>query len=398
MFFSFRDIFRILTSTALSNGFLLVLSLVLARFESTEAYAEFAFSVAVFAVSSLLLDFGLNVSAIKRHNSVEGDQSPSTFASVKLLIALSIVLFGVVTQFITSAGLISASFLVGITCAALNNVWLAVRVTDQSKGDTQSFYRANLLLFGCRLVAVFYVFLVDLDSLHYLLALYAYPYLVLLPLNKNLFLFTQHLTEFVKESKSIFAYSRWIFLSSLLFVASVQLPVLILKMNNLAFELAMLGVAMTVASFSSWLSYSLKPFFIGKYLSDGANHKSYVKLLTLFSIALIPISTLVYFLFLYGYSDKYPGVELLGTIIFFYTSMVFVFGLYNGQIHIAGRPELEALVNFFRAIAVFLVMFLGSNNLLVTMSIVGSVMVSFELILMIINFRLVQNKNENSLS
>jgi O-antigen/teichoic acid export membrane protein len=399
LFFSFTDLLRILSSTALSNGFLVVLSLILARTQTTAAYGDFAYSVAIFAVASLFLDFGLNISALKRHSSDKTGNAATTFASIKLCAALLILVCACIAMFVSPNSKTILAVSIGLCCAAFNNVWIALRVADQSSGNARNFYRANLGLFGLRLVAVCVTYVSGREAIEYLLALYVYPYFILFIRHYYLLDFKKHISLFVQDLRGIFAYSKWIFLSAVLFVVSLQLPVLSLKYHGLTQQLATLGLAMTIASFSSWLSYSLKPFFIGRYLaSDNISNMAYIKMLVVFSAALIPCTILVYYLFLVGFSEKYPGVEFIGCTVFIYSSLVFILGLYNSQIHVVERPELETLVNLGRAICVFLVMYFFPGNLVTSMLLVGVVMVGFELVLISINFRLVGIKNENSLS
>jgi hypothetical protein len=388
-----------LSSTALSNGFLVVLSLILARTQTNAAYGDFAYSVAIFAIASLVLDFGLNISALKRHSSDHSSNAATTFASVKLSVALLIVVCAFCTIFLFPESTTILAISIGLCCAAFNNVWIALRVADQSTGNAKNFYRANLGLFILRLLAVVLTYYMGRGAIEYLLALYVYPYFILFISHYHLFNFSKHLSLFARDLRSIFSYSKWIFLSAVLFVLSLQLPVLSLKYHGMSEQLAVLGLAMTVASFSSWLSYSLKPFFIGRYLSsNNISNLAYVRMFAVFSAALVPCIILVYYLFLIGFSEKYPGVEIIGCIVFLYSSLVFILGLYNSQIHVVERPELETLVNFGRAICVFLVMYFAAENLLLSMLLVGLVMVGFELVLIAINIRLIGIKNENSLS
>lgn len=399
MFFSLPDLLRILSSTALSNGFLVALSLILARTQTTAAYGDFAYSVAIFAVASLFLDFGLNISALKRHSSDKTGDAATTFASVKLCAALLILTAALIATFVAPNSNTILAVSIGLCCAAFNNVWIALRVADQSTGNARNFYRANVGLFGLRLVAVFFTYISGREAIEYLLALYLYPYSILFIGHYYLLDFKKHISVFAKNIRGIFAYSKWIFLSAVLFVLSIQLPVLSLKYHGLTQELATLGLAMTVASFSSWLSYSLKPFFIGRYLSsDNISNMAYIKMLVVFSALLIPCTVLVYYLFLVAFGEKYPGVAFIGCTVFMYSSLVFILGLYNSQIHVVGRPELETLVNLGRAICVFLVMYFIPANLSLSMLLVGLIMVGFELVLISINFRLIGIKNENSLS
>lgn len=397
MFFSTRELLKILSSTALSNGFLIVLSLSLAHFAEANEYGQFAYGVSVFAVSSLLLDFGLNISAIKRHSDFQVSDTPLTFASIKLILATAIFLLVLINSVISEYWFFYSPLIVGFICASINNVWLALRVVDQSSGDTSTFFRANVNLFLLRLATVICTYFADLTALHYLLALYLYPHLILLPLTPALFDFKSHLKAFKDNVWQIFAYSKWIFVSALLFVGSVQIPILSLKSPETELEMATLGVAMSIASLSSWLSYSLKPFFIGHYLSREAKDGAFSKLLVHFCIAMVPLVVLVYFSFLFAFGNKYPNVELIGSIIFIYSSLVFVLGLYNSQIHVSGRPDLEALINLVRACIVLFIMMLNTD-LLQLMLMVGATMVALEVILMGVNHRLMKSKNENSIS
>lgn len=397
MFFSSRELLRILSSTALSNGFLIALSLSLARFSLPSEFAKFAYAVSVFAISSLLLDFGLNISAIKRYSDTRVSDSPITFASMKLIMAMGITLLVMTYSVIAKEWFFYSPLLVGFTCAAINNVWLAVRVVDQSSGDTHAFFRANVRLFILRLFLVTCTYIANLSVLHYLLALYVYPHLILLPKTPLLFQFKSHLKHFKENAWQIFSYSKWIFLSAFLFVASVQIPILSLNAPAAALELATLGVAMSIASLSSWLSYSLKPFFIGHYLSHETADGSFTKLLTHFCILMVPLVIVVYFVYLLVFGEKYPNVEWIGSIVFIYSSLVFVLGLYNGQIHVSGRPDLEAMINLVRACIVLFIMMLDAD-LLQLMMMVGTTMIVLEIVLMIVNYRLLKSRNENNLS
>jgi len=394
LLFSFRDLYRILTSTALSNGFLVVLSLLLARANSPADYAEFAFSVAVFACSSLLLDFGLNISVIKRQAYGVYKDTPMTFASVKLAVAIVLLFVSVMYIIFLDGTLVHFGLFVGFTCASFNNVWLALRVADQSSGDTSRFYKANRELFFLRVVTVVATYLAGLEPLHYLLALYLYPFIVLFSLQKTLFQFRQHFRIFIASAPSVLSYSKWVFLSSLLFVASVQIPVLSLKVLADDLQIATLGVAMTVASVSSWLSSSLKPFIIGRYLSSAYNQGSFFRLFILFFIVILLTSVPVYFAFFSAFSDKYPGVEQVGTVVFIYTSLVFILGIYNSQIHVSGRPELEALVNFLRVLSILTIIYLQMTSLLNLVICVGLAMVVSEVLLVSINYKLKKNNTE----
>lgn len=387
--FSIRDLSRVLASTALSNGFLIILSLGLARALPNSEYASFAYSVAVFGIASLLLDFGLNIAAIRIHSLNKQQDIPGIFACIKFCVALLVAVVCIIGFAIIHVDSTVFYLQVGLLCAATNNVWLAMRVANQSAGDTRGFFNANIMLFVVRLVAISGVWWLSLPAFHYLLALYVYPYVVIFPFQRNLFAFKRHIVAFATLANASFNYAKWIFMSALLFVLSLQLPVLILNHQQKVQELAVLGVAMTVASFSSWLSYSLKPFFIGKYLEGKTEFAPYLKLLVQFCVLLVPASVAVYMLMNFGYADKFTNIGIVAVIVFAYTSLVFIFGLYNGQIHVSGRPELEAYVNLGRAVGVLFVMTVSNYSLVTNMAIVGAVMVGSELLLMAINYKLV---------
>lgn len=396
MFFSFRQLTHILTSTALSNSFLVALSLLLARTQPAEAYADFAYAVSVFAICSLLLDFGLNVSALKRQENSNNQDTPITFASVKLFFAFLLSLFIISYVYYSGEALLESTIAVGLLCASFNNVWLAMRVDEQGRGDSKGFFKANLSLFGLRLICLTVTYLSNPSPVLYLLALYVYPYILLFPLQRQLFLFNTHLPIFWSNAKQIFSYSKWIFISALLFVLSAQIPLLSLGKPELSVDLATLGVAMTIASLSSWLSYSLKPFFIGRYLSSGTIEGAFNKVFIQFLVIMIPLTVAVYFIYRSAFGEQYPNVEIIGTVIFIYTSLVFILGLYNSQIHVSGRPELEALVNMVRASAVLFVMQYAEMSLLHLIMLVGLIMITMEVVLMKINFQLIKSKNENN--
>lgn len=389
MLFSIRDLSRILASTALSNGFLIILSLGLARALPNSEYASFAYSVAVFGIASLLLDFGLNIAAIRIHSLHKQQDIPSIFACVKLCVAMFVAIACIVGFALNISDTTLFYMQIGLLCAATNNVWLAMRVTNQSAGDAHGFFNANITLFVVRFTVIAAIWWLSLPAFHYLLGLYVYPYVLIFPFQTQLFSFRQHISAFVELAKATFGYAKWIFMSALLFVLSLQLPILILNHQQKVQELAILGVAMTVASFSSWLSYSLKPFFIGKYLGGKTEIAPYLRLLALFCALLIPASFAVYMLMNFGYADKFTGIGVVAVTVFVYTSLVFILGLYNGQIHVAGRPELEAYVNLGRVLGVLLLMTTSSYSLAVTMALVGGTMVGFELLLMAINYKLV---------
>lgn len=361
----------------------------LARVSQNSEYASFAYSVAVFGIASVLLDFGFNIAAIKIHSLHKHRDIPTVFASMKLYVAFIVILGCTVTIIYSESGSTLFAMQIGLLCAAINNVWLAIRVSNQSAGDAKGFFNANMMLSGIRITSIALVWFLELPAYHFLLGLYVYPYLLILPTQKAIFSLGQHFAFFSEVARETFSYAKWIFLSAVLFGLSLQLPVLILKHNDRTEQLGTLGVAMTVASFSSWLSYSLKPFFIGRYLQGSTALGPYLKLLGLFCLVLIPATFVVYFLINLGYSDKFDGVGEVAVTVFLYTSLVFIFGLYNGQIHVAGRPELEALVNFGRAMSVLLIMLFNQSSLLVLIFLVGSVMIGFELLLMMINYKLV---------
>lgn len=382
--FAPRDFLRILSSTALSNGFLIILSLLLAKTLPSGAYADFAFAVSTFALCSLLFDFGLNYTALRKMGDADSQDIAVSFASVKLVFLILVAsLLGVVSATVAK-NLFTEPVWVGVLAAASNNVWLAVRTSDQGSGDTRRYFVANVSVFFIRISLVAITFVSSLSSLHFLYALYVYPMLLMALQERKLFLIARHVRQFLSEIGSILGYSKWVFASSALFVATIQLPVLFFRAEGDVLAVATLGAAMTVGALSSWLSASLKPFFIGRYVKNGEQQgdgKRYALLLLGTLVALAPAGVGCYLVFDWLFGAQYKEVPNVATTVLVYSCILFILSLYNSQIHAVGRPELEAALNLLRFGLVFSVLWFTQLNITHTLVAIAFVMVGIELAL-----------------
>lgn len=379
--------FVLLSNLAVNLTTFFVLSLA-PRFLATDGFANLSLMIAACFFGTVLLDLGLNVSAVKKY-SERRDQG--------FLSALLVVKGGLVTASLLAipllfeGGMAATAGAVVLSTAALT-WWAGTRAVEQARQDFSRFARQNLLFAALRAVLGGSALLTH-DWLVVALAVFVAPSLLVaaFDLRRLRRLLVLPGRDVWRE---IAGYSRFTYLSSLFYNAALYVPQLFISARLGPIDVGTFGLILLFLGPLSLVNTSLRTFVLPKIAASEvtqagliADRRVRIATLIVAGAALAGIALASVGLDLI-YGSRFPELARLFAIYVGIYVAVSVLGPLNMEVHRLGAAGLEASVNGVRLLAAVVLLHALGTTLDRIVLISALVMLAGEIALFLLSRRL----------
>ncbi len=357
-----RDIFSIFATNLIVNLSTIIIVAIAPWFLSTEGLSQFVLIIAATMFGHMVLDFGLNISAVKKYAEARN----SSYLSILLTSKFVILVISLLSlPFMLSGGKVQF-WAVAVLCAATMNWWTGLRTFEQAKQNYDAYSKANLKFAISRL----FMGLIGLTSGDWLitsLAFFVGPALVVLIFEYNLV--TTHLVP-IKKSYiiSLFKYSAFLHLDSIFHGAAMYLPQVFIASRLGATEIGTFGLIMSFAAPLSLVNASLRAYLLPRICTGDiqgrtllVNPKFPIGLLALLLATgggLMLASAILDFL----YGANYPQLSKMFVVYMAFSILSITVSLFNIEVHRLGMIRLYATIRGISfTILLFLLWQYGTN-------------------------------------
>lgn len=365
----------------LSTFIILTLS---AQVLSTEQFARLSLIVAVSMMSSALFELGLNVTATK----VFGESRDAGVFSVTMRVRLGLVLvaLGCGALFWRVA---PGEFVLGVALGAVLNVWNGVRAEDQARQCFKEFAKNSFLLAGVRLVVALPLLFALRDAVWVVIGIYFLPVVAVLIVSSAWRrLIAKGGDQF--GVASVFAYAKYVYPNSLIFIALPYLPQLLIAERLPATAGASYGLVIAFSGPVGLLIYSLRATLLPKLFGQNGSIEALVWSRRGFAVLafgwvllmLLGIGLSIVLDVLYG--SKFLNISEAFLIYFAGTSFAGVAGIYGLSVHTLGVPQLSLSVSVARLVGLVLGLLIFNESLIEVVAVVSCVMVLGEIVLVVL--------------
>ena len=346
-------------------------------------FARLSLITATVMLSNALFELGLNITSTKLY----GDTRDERYLGLALLIRLMLVPVGIVIGVsVAFCGLPDVGL--GIGLGAALNVWNGVRATDQAKQDYVSYARSSLTFTLIRMIGGGVAIATVRDASLIAIATYAVPVVAS---------FTSGSKQLVKRSMagpqpnvtSIFSYGVYVYITAASFMAVPYVPQFFAALRLSAADVGTYGLILTFVGPVSLVVYSLRSVLLPKMLGHRSRFESWLWSLpgflvitgaaVLMSIAGVVVGLCLSMIF----ADKFPSLLFPFAIFFGGYSATAAIGFYSLSVHTQGRPKVAAVLGLMKLALLMLVLQLYGSSLVEIVSIVASVMLGFEILLVL---------------
>jgi O-antigen/teichoic acid export membrane protein len=350
---------------------------------NTEQFARMSLIIAVGMVLTIVLDFGLSTSAIKRYSEAGEDRWLHALAWVKItVLAIALPIAGLIWA-MHGSYFFAMSLLIG----AGMSLWGSVRLLDSARQRFDAYLGSNLKLAAFRLVSVPPALFLAGTAGWIIIALYVAPIAVLCALRARQE--PQMLIAPAKATRAgLFSYAPAVYVSNVAYSALPYLPQLVLHNRFDAHAVASFGIVTTFIAPFSMVLVALRTYLTPRILKQtDANFSSPfsaagAKLLgSVIALGLGAVAAITLFIHLV-YGAKYPlaaGLFAGFGVFFVLTSMV---GLFNIRLHAHSLPQLDMWVNIARVIGACVVLYFFGHSPLAVAMLTGLVMFVGEIALL----------------
>lgn len=384
-----RNSAKIFTSSSINNLVFFAISIFAAKTLSLEDFGEIGLSLSLIVLIPFVLDFGINASIVKHSQrplsgiSVSIQDLSKAVLMVKLFLCVCIFILSILINYNRSLfpyiDSFSQSFLfLSLLSGGLLSIWNFIRSYDQAKSNFRKIQNMTLYYAIIRAVSAYILFsFLGINFSTVVSAIYVIPLaFLILPtiFDRRLDFYIFSLTsessrsEWTNAIKYLWNYSKWIGISSLIFVVISRLPQFVLEWKGMRSEVGFFSAALTFISVFSLINDSVKVIVLPKVsaISDGAGRQNYKnKLTSSLPLYIFLMLLLTGILTSVAYSvlgkDHYPSIVVL-LILSCSTAITVYIGMFNVLIHSLEKPHYDALINIARLCLLFVILMIIPPN------------------------------------
>lgn len=336
---------------------------------STEQFARMSLIIAVGMVLTIVLDFGLSTSAIKRYSEAGEDRWLHAMAWAKIAVFVIVLPVAAIIWAMHGSYFFAMALLIG----AGMSLWGGVRLLDSARQRFDAYLGSNLKLAAFRFVTVPPALFLAGTAGWIVIALFVVPIAILCALRvrqePRMLAPPDHATR-----AGLFSYAPAVYISAITYSALPYLPQLVLHARFDEIAVASFGIVTTFIAPFSMVLVALRTYLTPRILRQTDKNFSSpfsaegAKLLAIaVALGLGAVAALTLFIALV-YGARYPMAASLfaGFSVFFVlTSML---GLFNIRLHAHSLPQLDMWVNVARVLGAGLVLyFFGQSPLAIAM-------------------------------
>jgi O-antigen/teichoic acid export membrane protein len=355
---------------------------------STEEFARLSIITASATLATLALEFGLNVTMIKKFGESSKDEYLLAPLAVRLLIAPVAATAGV------ALGIAGAEEIgLGVFLGAALNFWNGARATNQAQQDYTSYARSSIQFGVVRVLAGLATLVATRDALIIAIAIYAVP-VVVIAVPSALRLSKKAFASLSRPSSASAGYAAQIYINQLAFSALPYAPLFFIEARLPTADVARYGLTLAFLAPVTLAITSLRAAVLPKLVAPGSSLEEWLwsrkAVLTMLGLgALLLLAGMGAAIVVEAiYHTRYPGIWAPFLTLFFATAATGLVGLYGLSVHTQNAPHLLVIVNVAR-LSVLIPMIAGLGTSLTAIAqITGAVMVAGEIaLLLLLRFR-----------
>lgn len=353
----------------LNNAVTFIASATIAALVSAEEFGVFSVAVNVTMMVFAVSEAGLSLSTVRQYNQEQNEEIRKdilrTGAVLRLAIATALLLLAIPLGFAFSLlmspdHLINKELTIGVIAAGALGLWAYARSTQQAM-QNYKYYAGLTLLYGLiRLVTIAILYVAGIrEAIVYLAGLYLSSPLIIAAGFYHTYIRQNGLranTLNFLQAKRLFAYGRWVLVSTLLSPLCYTLPLFFLMNQSGAKEAATYGVGLMFSAMVGPLSDALGIFFVPKVtaFSNPLEVRTHIRralrylgpFLAGVSVA-IGICSVAYGIL---FAHKYPDGLLVMQLLFGATALASFAGIVNCVTHYLGTPHLNMITNLVKIV------------------------------------------------
>lgn len=368
-----KKISLVTVSNLIANGVTFLILMVAASALPVDRFASFSLAVSLGFMLTTLLDFGVNVTAVRSYGMEKNKLVLDGMMSAKWL-TLAVAALPSVASLYFSPGPDSYYSIIanGVIGAAVLNLWMGCRTLEQANESFASYARNNILYATIRLLAGGIVLWFSKDSQSLYLASFVLPGL-LFALAQGVWgraykLSWAGVRQTFRLAKN---YSIWVFVSSAAYGAVLYSPQFFIAKQFGPVEVSSYGIALSFMGIVTLIANSIRTVLLPKMMRAGATETvGSINLLLSRLIQFFPaflggaalILITGWFVIDFWYAKTLPDAAwifvacstgLLGTVYV---------GFFNIAIHSLGMPNTEAINNIGRLLFLIAALYLFGKS------------------------------------